>query len=112
MVVMSRTSTHQNEGINEAKFVFDRGVAVGTCVPLFRGDKMIHSNHLSVFRNLITLLVMLLAQLLATQPGLPYFAMASFRASTQKSASMLFHKRQDRTLRLYGNLPIFNGVRL
>jgi len=33
-------------------------------------------------------------------PGLPYLAMASLRASTQKSASMLLDRRQDRTLRL------------
>ncbi len=33
-------------------------------------------------------------------PGLPYLAMASFRASTQKSASILLDKRQLKTLRL------------
>ncbi len=33
-------------------------------------------------------------------PGLPYLAMASFRASAQKSASMLFDSRQFKALRL------------
>lgn len=36
--------------------------------------------------------------------GLPYLAMASFRASTQKSASMLLDNRQDNTLRLYQSM--------
>ena len=36
--------------------------------------------------------------------GAPYLAMASFSASTQKSASNVFDSRQARTLRVYQSM--------
>jgi hypothetical protein len=43
-------------------------------------------------------------ELAALISGLPYLVMASFKASTQKSASMLFDNRQLKTLRLYQSI--------
>ena len=37
--------------------------------------------------------------------GLPYLAMAAFKASTQKLASNVFESRQARTLRVAQSMP-------